>query len=223
MGKLPGYETGITATPREIAFGSSPLELHPGGIVVDGTTGIDGGNTGYTAQIRAGWAMGRITSTGQYVPCKRTLVNGSGESSSTGGDFTKFTVDNSYPFAVGDVLTITNPSTGAVVESSLTITAIDYTTHRITVNDPVNVTDNYLCHVTNGAETCRGFLNEFTNLRNDQNTAAADKTANLVVGGELNQAYLLGDIAAILADASSLTALGGRLRIFNPSTGLYTL
>lgn len=223
MGKLPGYETGRTITPREIGWGPDQLEILPGGIILDGATGIDGGNTGYTNEIRAGWAMGRITATGQYVPCKLTSINGSAESSSVAGDKTTFAVDNAAAFAVGDVVSVINNSSLAVVESTLTITAVVYGTNRITVNDPVNVTDNYLLQAEDGSGVCRGFLYDSHKLRNDANDAAADKTGNLVVGGTLNQAYLLGDIATILSHAASVAALGGRLRIFNPSTGLYTL
>jgi hypothetical protein len=210
MSQLPGYETGRTITPREIAFGSDNLEIFPGGVVINGTIGIDGANTNFTNEIRAGWALGRITSTGKYVPCKRSQVNG------TSGSVTSIVVDNAAAFAVGDTITV-GADTGKV------ITAINYGTNTITWSGAITVADNEEVFAEDGSGTCRGFLYEFVKLRNADNTAAQDKTGDVVVGGSLNQAWLLGDIAAILAHAASVAALGGRIRIFNPSTGLYTL
>lgn len=210
MGKTPGYETGRSMTTREIAYGASPLEIKPGGITLNGTIGIDGGNTGYTNEIRSGWALGRITATGLYVPCKRTQVN------ATGATGTAFVVDNAAAFIVGDAIDV-----GA--DTNLTITAINYGTNTITVGSSFTWADNEAVVARDGSQTCRGFLYEFRKLRNDSNDAAANKEGNMVVGGELNQAQLLGDIAAILADATSVAALGGRIRIFNPATQLYTL
>lgn len=216
MSKTPGYETGRTITPREIAYGPNPLEIHVGGIVVDGTNGIDGGNTGYTYEIRAGWAMGRITSTGLCVPCKRTKANGSSESSSQDGALTDLVVDNAAAFVVGDTITV-GSNTG------LTVTAVTYSTNTIQVDDSINVTDDDVVFAEDGSGTCIGFLADSVKLKNDDNTAVANKTANLVIGGQLNQSYLLGDVTSILAHTASLTALGGRIRIFNPTTNAYTL
>jgi hypothetical protein len=43
-----------------------------------GSAGYDGSNTSYESYIRAGWLMGKITSSGLWVPCKRTKTNGAG-------------------------------------------------------------------------------------------------------------------------------------------------
>ena len=42
MSSVPGYATRRSVSPREIAWGGVPLEILPGGIILDGTNGIDG-------------------------------------------------------------------------------------------------------------------------------------------------------------------------------------
>lgn len=208
MSSVPGYATRRSVSPREIAWGGVPLEILPGGIILDGTNGIDGGNTGYTNEIRPGWALGRITATGKYVPCKRTTTT-------TTGTVTSVVLVNSYPFKVGDAVDI-----GA--DTNITISAIDYTTHTITIAS-TTVASGEAVVARDGSQTCVGFLQDWKKLRNYDNTAAEDKLGNLIVGGALNQSYLLGDITAILADTTSKANIAARTRIFNPSTGLYTV
>lgn len=211
IGTTPGYETLLSQTPREISWSSQvPLELREGGILLDGTNTADGSNVLRTDEIRAGWALGRITATGKYCLCKRTQVN------QTGGTGTAFTVDNAAAFRVGDAIDV-----GA--DTNLTITAINYLTNQITVSGSFTWADNEAVVARDGSQTCRGFLHSWRKLRNLLNTAAQDKEAQLVVGGVLNRAALLGDIAAILADATSVAALGNRIRIMNPTTGNYDL
>lgn len=194
---LPGYVAGRSVTPREISAGGGPLELKPGGIIL-GSTAIDGGNTGYTYEIRAGWALGRISATGKYVPCKRTTTTSSGAVIS-------LVVVNSYPFKVGDAVDI-----GA--DTNITISAIDYTTHTITIAS-TTVASGEAVVARDGSQTCVGFLQDWKKLRNYDNTAAEDKLGNLIVGGALNQSYLLGDITAILADTTSKANIAARTRI----------
>jgi len=208
MPKLPGYETLRSISPKEIAWGGVPLEFLPGGIILDGTNGIDGGNTGYTFEMRPGWALGRITATGLYVPCKRTTTTSTGA-------VTALVVVNSYAFKVGDVISI-----GA--DTTKTVSAVDYTTHTLTISS-TTVASGEAVVAEDGSQTCVGFLADFQRLRNYDNSAAENKTANLVVGGALNQSYLLGDITAILADATSKAFIAARTRIFNPATSLYTV
>ena len=211
VGTVPGYETLLSQTPREIAYSSQlPLELKEGGILLDGTNSADGANLLRTDEIRAGWALGRITATGKYCLCKRTQVN------ATGATGTAFVVDNAAAFRVGDAIDV-----GA--DTNLTITAINFSTNTITVGTSFTWADNEAVVARDGSQTCRGFLHSWRKLRNLLNTAAQDKEAQLVVGGVLNRAALLGDIAAILADSTSVTALGNRVRIFNPTTGNYDL
>ena len=99
---LPGYTSGRTISPREIFFGSPPdaRNFKPGGVILDATYTADGGNTGYTNEIRAGWALGKITSSGLYRLCTRSQTNGVGRASSS------LIVDNAAAFKVGDSITI---------------------------------------------------------------------------------------------------------------------
>lgn len=222
--QLPGREAGRTITDREISYGGVPLEYHAGGAVMNATKSIDGSNTGYTYEMRAGTPLGRITATGLVAPCRRTTVSVSTETSSAAGNLTWFTVTNAAFFKIGDVIDVQNATTFAVIHNDLTITDVNYTTNRIKVNDNVNVTSGQLVVGTDGTETCIGFLGEFIRLRNADNTADQDKAVTkMAVGGVLNQSYLLGDIAAIVADTTSANRLRGRLKIFNPSTNNYTL
>ena len=209
VGMIPGYESQLTATPKEIAYGSQfPLELKEGGILLDGTNTADRSNT-ITDEIRAGWALGRITTGGKYCLCKRTRVTANQSSA------TAIVVDNAAAFRVGDAIDIgatTNRTINAISSNIITISGAAISP---SAGDAVVARD--------GSQTCRGFLGSWRKLRNLLNTAAQDKDAQMVVGGVLNQAALLGDIAAILADTASVAALGNRIRIFNPTTGNYTL
>lgn len=188
--KLPGYEAGRSVTPREILYSPEGAAYKPGGIVVDGTKSKDGANTNYTFELRAGWAMGRITASGKYCPCKRTQVNG------TSGSVTQITVDNAAPFVVGDTITV-GGDTGKV------ITAIDYTANTIDWSGAITVADNDVVFCEDGSGICCGFLADFVRLRNADNDAAEDKSAKLLIEGKVNKAMLLGDIDAIIATLSS--------------------
>lgn len=186
---LPGYTALTGVTPREILYAADPPPvLKPGGVLLDGANGKDGGNTN-TYDLRAGWLLGRITATGKYVPLKRTQVNLSDAT------VTALVVDNSYPFVVGDVITV-----GA--DTGITITAINYTTHTLTIASTA-VANNEAVFAEDGSGICRGILYDFARLRNVENTAAADKIAEMLIDGVVDQAYLLGDVAAVLATWSS--------------------
>ena len=188
--KLPGFETGRSVTPREILYSPEGVQYKPGGIVVDGTKSKDGANTNYTFELRAGWAMGQITASGKYCPCKRTQVNG------TSGSVQAVVVDNAAPFVVGDVVTIGS-------DTGNTLTAVDYTTNTLTWVGAITVADNDAVFCEDGSGICRGFLPEWTRLRNIDNDAAEDQSASLLTAGRLNKAMLLGDIDAIIATLSS--------------------
>lgn len=190
---IPGYESLETFTPREFLYSLEKYKIKPGGVQLDGTNGKDGGNTN-TYDIRGGWLLGRITTTGKYVPLKRTRVN------MTGATATDIVVDNAAPFVVGDVITIGG-------DTGLTISAIDYTTNTITIAS-TTVADNDAVFAEDGSGTCRGILGEFARLRNYLNTAAADKTVTLITGGVINTAGLLGDWDSLLASTLSNHYLG---------------
>jgi hypothetical protein len=194
---LAGYSAGRTYTPREIAAGGGPLEYAVAGVILDGTNGADGSNTGYTEEWRAGLWLGKITASGLYVPCKRTLVNG------TSGSVTAVVVDHSLAFKIGDAITIGG--------DAVTLTNVNHTTKTLTWVGAVTVADNDIVIGTDGSQVARGVLGEFARLRNSDNTAAANKSAKMVIGGPLNKDMLLGDTDAILADS---TALLERIKLY---------
>lgn len=201
---LPGYSAGRSVTPREISAGGLPLEFKPGGIIL-GSSAIDGGNTGYTYEIRAGWALGRITSTGKYVPCKRTTTT-------TTGTVTSVVLVNSYPFKVGDAIDI-----GA--DTNITISAIDYTTHTITIAS-TTVASGEAVVARDGSQTCRGFLGGTRDVYDFASASAVDAQAMLVEGGKLLLSQLLGDITAIMADTTSAAQIRARTVIYDDTNGV---
>lgn len=183
-----------TAVPEEMLYSVKPRPaFKPGGIVL-ASTGIDGGFV-RTYDIRPGWAMGMITSSGLYVPCKRTRVNG------TSGSVTQITVDNPYAFIVGDVITVGT-------DANKTITAIDYTAKTIDWSGAITVADNDVVYAQDGSAVCRGFLADGVRLRNSENTAAATGIGKLLTGGSLNQGYLKGDIDSIIAAKPAMVVAG---------------
>lgn len=99
---LPGYKAGRTITPREILYvmeENQGLYL-PGGGLIDSSKALDGANTSYTHELRAGWIMAQITASKKWVPLKRSLVNG------VNGKLTAVVVDNAGAFKAGDVVSI---------------------------------------------------------------------------------------------------------------------
>lgn len=112
IGQLPGRRTGRTVTPRSILYSVGSERMKPGGVVMS-STGNDGGNTGYTDEIREGWMLGAVTSTKERVPLKLSLTNGAGNAS------TSLVVDNSAAFKAGDTIQIGGNQTmliGAVAD-----------------------------------------------------------------------------------------------------------
>lgn len=88
--------------------------------------------------------------------------------------------------------TITRGSTAA-------ISSINYSTNVITLSSAVEVLDGDDVYADNipGAEICRGFLNEYINMVDEDNTAR-DKVASKVINrGHLDASMILGDLAAI--------------------------
>lgn len=65
---LPGVTSGRSTSPRLIFKSDSQAQFLPGGVVVDGASSRDAGNTGDLDVLRDGLLMGKITSGGQYAP-----------------------------------------------------------------------------------------------------------------------------------------------------------
>lgn len=189
--KVPGFKQGRTFQPREIRFAMAPNEglYLPGGGLFDSAKAIDGGNTGYTEEIRAGWICGQITATKKWRPCPRTRVNG------TAGAVTEVVVDDASAFIVGDVITIGS-------DTGITITAIDYSTNTITIAS-TTVADNEVVFAEDGSAIARAILDDHLDLL-DADGAAVDMVGKLLIDGKVDYAMLLGDVDSIIAVWSTM-------------------
>lgn len=192
MSQLPGFEVGRSVEPREVVLTDAGSIRVP--IVVDGDISIDGANTGFTYEIRAGWLMGR-TASGRWCPCKRTRTNGA-----SGGSSSTATVHNAAAFRVGDAIDI-----GATTNRN--ITAVNYAANTITFDgSAVSWSDGAAVAARDGSQTCRGVLLDFVRLRNADNTQSAHKSAGLLIQGAVKVERLLGDVTAIRADSNAKLA-----------------
>lgn len=191
---IPGYAAGRSLTPRQIIRQEGKDRATQISGVLDGTNGYDGANTSYEKELRAGWLLGRNSTTGKWAPVKRTKANGLGAATAT------LVVDNAAPFVVGDSVRVGS-------NAAVAINAIVYSTNTITLASALTWADNEPVHVANGFETARGILMEYTRLRNQDNSANADKTANILIDGFFDQDKVLGDVAAVLEDYDSIMAL----------------
>jgi hypothetical protein len=188
---LPGYETGRSIRPREIMLTREAMIQVP--IVVDGANSTDGGNTGFPYELRAGWPMAQVAATGLWTPCKRTTTTGAG------GTGAAITVVDASAFLAGDAIDV-----GA--DTNQTIVSVDYATNTITLGASITWAADEAVVARDGSQTCRGFLLDFVRLRNEDNTAAADKSAGLLIQGAVKTEMLLGDMAAIRSDAQAKLA-----------------
>jgi hypothetical protein len=190
--QLPGLQVGRTVAPREILFATQGALQVP--IVVDGIRGIDGKNA-FTDEIRAGWFMGRINTTGRWVPCKRTSVTPAGGATSS-----DVPVVNAAAFKIGDVISVGG-------DAGKTITAVNYATNTITVSGAAfTFANNEPVAAEDGSQTCRGVLVDFVKLRNADDSAPAHQPGGLLIQGAVRVSMLLGDAAAIRADAAAKLA-----------------
>lgn len=100
-----------------------------------------------------GTPLGKVTASGKYRPCFKTRVSG------TQTAVTEVDVDNSLNAYVGDEVEFVSASTGAVIATK-TLTAVDKTssTHTVSFAGAIDVTDDDVVQLTNGAETCVGIL-----------------------------------------------------------------
>lgn len=215
MSKIPGQRTGNTATPRVIKRGPGPHTVLPGPVVIDATYAIDGANTNRTDELRAGCLMGKISS-GLWVPLKLTRIATGGSGSGSGKTSTLLPVDDARFFKVGDPIivdtgTASTPNSGTTGALHTSITAINYTTNILTLNDSVDDT-GIGAKVTGrgaiaGSHICRGILLETVRLRSKQPYELAtdlfDTQAQILVGGMVDRSQILGDLAAVLADRTN--------------------
>lgn len=211
----PGQRTGRTVTPRQILTSFDGIIRIPGGIVLDATYCKDGGNTGYTQELRAGVVLGQLPS-GMWAPCKRTSLSAGNSGSGSGVSVTTLNVTDARFFQVGDIISIPISSAAGVNSRvARTLTAVDYTNNVLTfavalVNNLVTgsgtdgISDHIIIHSddTNqtGLSTPRAILGEHVDLVDHDDNTARDKTAGEVyVAAAVDYDLILGDRAAYRA------------------------
>lgn len=186
---LAGFASGNTASPREVLLSSEGTIRVA--VLIDGSNAIDGGNTGQTDLLRAGWILGKISSTHRFVPCKRTRANGAGTSA------TALVVDNAAAFKVGDAISIGG---GA----STTISAIVYSSHQLTLAAARTWSDDAVVAATDGSATPRGVLLDNVDLQQSDESTASHKSAGMLIQGAVQVDQLLGDVATVRLDVSTI-------------------
>lgn len=213
MSYLGGSRTGRTVTPRNILKRTGDDFYLPGPNVLDAGTvtyrrSVDGGNTGYTNELRAGCVMAQITASKKWVPCKRTTVAAGGSGSGSGAGSAVMPVANAAFFIVGEIITIEGTSAGTVTK---TLTAVDYGNNLLTFSGAIQYDTGDAVYVSTlsdgstsaaGAEIPRAILSETvwtTNLQDPIDAAAGtlyDKTVQLLYRGYVDEDYILGDYSA---------------------------
>lgn len=188
---LPGYEAGRTLSPREVLLSAEGAIVVP--IALDGVNGTDGANANVPFEIRAGWLLGQISASGLWVPCKRTRTTGAG------GTGTAITVINAAAFKVGEAIDVGN-------DTNQTIAAVNYGTNTITLAGSITWAASEAVVARDGTQTCRGILLDFVRLRNDDNSAPANKSASMLIQGAVKASMVLGDLAAVRADTAAKLA-----------------
>lgn len=218
MSSLGGTRVGRTVTPRNILARTGDDFYLPGPLVLDAGTAtyrrsIDGGNTGYTNELRAGCIMAQITESKKWVPCKRTTVVEGGSGSGSGVGSVVIPVENAAFFVVGEKIkvVITAGNGLSAGEAERTISEIDYVNNLITVTVAAQYNTGAAVYTSTfsdgttsaaGAEIPRGILAQTvwtTNLQDALDAAAGtlyDRAIQVLYRGTVNEDYILGDYAA---------------------------
>jgi hypothetical protein len=188
---LPGVRVGFRAEPREVLLSNSGVITVAA--VVDADRSVDGRSPTEPFDLRPGWLMGQIASTGRWTPCKRTRVASSGTSAVV-------PVDDASAFRPGDVVTVGT-------DADLTVVAVDYAENELTVASSFTFASGEAAAAQDGSQTCRGILLDFVRLRDESLASPMHKAAALLIAGFVNRALVLGDLAAVRLDAGA--KLGG--------------
>lgn len=231
MSFLGGTRVGRTVTPRNILKRTGDDFYLPGPNVLDAGSAtyrrsVDGGNTNYTNELRAGCLMAQITESKKWVPCKLTTIAAGGSGSGSGAGSAIIPVVNAAFFIAGETISIQPRETGkSPVRITRVISSIDYVNNLITVagNAVQYGTGDEIYTVTlsdgstsaAGCEIPRAILAQTvwtTNLEDAIDAAAGtlyDKAIQLLYRGYVDSAYILGDYAACRATTTNY--LGGIL------------
>ena len=186
---LPGQRTGLSNTPRNVLYSDKGVIYGQG--VVNAALAYDGSNTGYEGELRAGTPLGQITATKLWVPCKRTTVTSGGGATSA-----NVPVVDARAFRAGDTISV-----GA--DTGLTVASVNYSTNTITVGSSFTFANSEAVVAEDGSQTCRGILNEFVKLRDEDAVWRNKPFGMLILAGLVNHSQFLGDLAAIRADTNA--------------------
>ena len=182
---VPGQRTGIQTSPRTCLASLNGVIYGRG--TIDATYAYDGANTSHEDELRPGTIMAQLTS-GLWVPCKRTVV-----ATGNTGTVTSVVVTDARAFKVGDVISIDS-------DTSITITAIDYTTNTLTIASTALVDADVVKATTPaGSDVARGILDEFIKLKDEDGVARNKSTGRIILAGMVYHSMLLGDATAIRA------------------------
>lgn len=115
-------------------------------------------------------------------------------------------------FTTDDEVGSAGESTTLTRSSSNAITAIDYANDTLTITSAtVADGDDVYADNTAGIEICRGFLNEYINLVDEDNTARDKLVTKVVNQGFLDASMILGDLDAIRNNPYSVQYIDGIL------------
>lgn len=189
---VPGVRVGPTRSNRNCLWNDDGLMTVSG--TIDAGNAFDGGNTGYTTELRAGTPLAVITATKKWVPCKRTTVTAGG-----GATAADVPVVDARAFKVGDVITVGG-------DTAKTITAINYSTNVITVSGGSFTfanSEDVFATTPAGSATCRGILNEHVVLMDEDGVNRDKQVSQIVVAGAVRIGQIVGDGAAVRADTAA--------------------
>ena len=204
MKPTPGQRDGITTNPRIVLLSTEGVTRLPGGVTIDATYAIDGGNTGKTDELRAGWLLAQITSSGLWVPLKRTTVAADFSGSGSGNTGNDLPVANAAAFKADDQITVT-VAAGTV---NVTVSSVNYTQNTLTLDTAV---DNppvggavYARGDIAGAETARCILGEHVKLLDLDDQVWRDKQAgDVYLAALVDKSQILGDVDAARTSGNS--------------------
>jgi hypothetical protein len=136
LGMMPSVTAERTIAP--IHLGAVNPKLFRGGIILDGSKSRDPGNTP-ARDLRAGILLGKITASGKYAPSIIGLAGEAVESNETEIDVPAG-VDTELVRRIGATGTfklIGPPTAGGTVRAlTITYSAIDLATHKVTITAP---------------------------------------------------------------------------------------
>lgn len=197
---MPGQRDVFTATPRNVLVSDRAVVMTRG--VVSATYAYDGKNT-KPDELRPGCLMAYVYGLGMWMPMKRTRVESGTSGSGSGRTDVNLKVEESRFFKIGDTISVA-VAAGTV---NRTISDIDYDIDMLTldtaVDNPVIGGAVIARGTLDGAQTCRGILDTFLKLMDEDGEWRDKPVSNIVISGYVDVDAILGDLTAARADTSA--------------------